>query len=249
MRAITGILAGVMLTATAVAANANVVVLDFEGIGPAYPFSNDIAILDFYNGGTSSAGTSGHDYGASFDGNAVALCLNSATVFCSGSSRGGLAPSSATGGFYLAQDGEAVLDYAAGFDTALSFFYAQPDFFQWQGAVYVYEGLGGSGNLLGFLDLGYTNASCDLASYGAVFCPFEAASLSFAGIGRSVVFEGAADYLVFDDVTLGSATPGSGANGGGGEVPAVPEPASWIMLLSGFGLIGFSARRRRTARI
>lgn len=27
---------------------------------------------------------------------------------------------------------------------------------------------------------------------------------------------------------------------------AVPEPSSWLMLLSGFGIVGFAARRRRT---
>ena len=28
---------------------------------------------------------------------------------------------------------------------------------------------------------------------------------------------------------------------------AIPEPASWVMLIAGFGLVGFAARRRRTA--
>ena len=28
---------------------------------------------------------------------------------------------------------------------------------------------------------------------------------------------------------------------------AVPEPASWAMLIAGFGLVGAAARRRRTA--
>ena len=35
-----------------------------------------------------------------------------------------------------------------------------------------------------------------------------------------------------------------GFDPGGG---AVPEPATWAMLLSGFGLVGFAARRRRAA--
>lgn len=33
-------------------------------------------------------------------------------------------------------------------------------------------------------------------------------------------------------------------NVGGGEV-GVPEPATWAMLIAGFGLVGFAARRRR----
>lgn len=36
----------------------------------------------------------------------------------------------------------------------------------------------------------------------------------------------------------GTITPGTGA---------VPEPASWAMLITGFGLVGAAARRRRTA--
>lgn len=32
---------------------------------------------------------------------------------------------------------------------------------------------------------------------------------------------------------------------GGPEIPAVPEPATWAMLIAGFGLVGFAARRRR----
>lgn len=36
-------------------------------------------------------------------------------------------------------------------------------------------------------------------------------------------------------------------NGVGTFAAVVPEPATWAMLISGFGLVGFAARRRRTA--
>jgi len=36
------------------------------------------------------------------------------------------------------------------------------------------------------------------------------------------------------------------SNPPGGTVPSVPEPASWAMMLGGFGLIGLAMRRRRT---
>jgi hypothetical protein len=36
----------------------------------------------------------------------------------------------------------------------------------------------------------------------------------------------------------------SGIRGGGGGGPAVPEPASWAMLIAGFGLVGALQRRR-----
>ena len=32
-----------------------------------------------------------------------------------------------------------------------------------------------------------------------------------------------------------------------GDVPTVPEPASWALLIAGFGLVGLSVRRRRSA--
>jgi hypothetical protein len=32
------------------------------------------------------------------------------------------------------------------------------------------------------------------------------------------------------------------------DVPAVPEPATWAMMLIGFGLIGFVARRARKVK-
>lgn len=36
-------------------------------------------------------------------------------------------------------------------------------------------------------------------------------------------------------------------NGAGTTVGGVPEPTTWAMLITGFGLVGFAARRRRTA--
>lgn len=34
-------------------------------------------------------------------------------------------------------------------------------------------------------------------------------------------------------------------SGGGGGTPAIPEPASWAMMITGFGIVGLAARRRR----
>jgi hypothetical protein len=60
--------------------------------------------------------------------------------------------------------------------------------------------------------------------------------VSFAGVAKSVDFGGGANFVAYDDITFGSATPG----------PAVPEPASWVMLIAGFGLTGAAMRRRRS---
>lgn len=65
---------------------------------------------------------------------------------------------------------------------------------------------------------------------------------------------GAADYRIALESTISgvaggpesfSAVMGDGTGGGGGVVSAVPEPETYAMLLSGLGLMGFMARRRK----
>jgi uncharacterized membrane protein YgcG len=48
--------------------------------------------------------------------------------------------------------------------------------------------------------------------------------------------------------TGGSGTGGGGTSGGTGGVGGVPEPATWAMMIIGFGAIGLATRRRRTAQ-
>jgi hypothetical protein len=61
------------------AAQAAIIDLDFEGIAP-YPNSSNVQILNYYNGGTSSVGTSGPNHGISFSSNSLVICLNSTTA-------------------------------------------------------------------------------------------------------------------------------------------------------------------------
>lgn len=224
----------VATTATAMPAAAqSTVVLDFEGVNATYP-SGFAAVGDFYNGGTSSDGTSGTNYGISFSSNALAICLNTPGVQCSNTSRGGLGdPSSQRGGLFFLSGSETFLNYDAGFETGFSFFYASPSV---SGSVGVYDGLNGTGNLLATLSLPTTPSACDPATYLAGYCPFVAAGVTFSGIGRSISFAGAANTIVFDDVTFGSATPGGGG---------VPEAATWAMMIAGMGAAGGALRRRK----
>ncbi|MEC7256782.1 MAG: VPLPA-CTERM sorting domain-containing protein, partial [Pseudomonadota bacterium] len=206
-------------------ASAAVITLDFEGVAPTYPHSNNTLVQDFYNGGTSSSGTSGTNYGVAFSDNALAVCLNTQTTSCSNGSRGGEGnPNSQLGALFFLTGSETFMNVAAGFDTGFSFFYSA---INQGGSVSVFDGLNGTGNLLASISLGTTSSNC--TGYGANFCPFVASGIAFSGIAKSVSFGGVADQVAFDDVTFGSVTPDPGV---------VPLPAGLPLLGAGLMALG-----------
>lgn len=226
---IRAVAAAVISLCAAGSASADVVSLNFEGVNAAYP-SGYAQVLGFYNGGMSSDGTTGTNYGISFSDNALAICLNSTTVSCSNTSRGGLAPGSDKGGLFFLSGAETYMNVAAGFTTGFSFNYASVSF---AGAVNVYDGLNGTGNILAVLNLTPMATGC--SSYGAGFCPFSASGVAFSGTALSVGFAGVANQIVFDDVTFGSVTPG------------VPEPETYALMLAGLAAVAAIARRRKVS--
>lgn len=192
---------------------ASTIVLDFEGVGNLNP------VADFYNGG------GGVNYGISFSGPTLAL------VDADAGGNGNFAnePSPDTIIFFTDAN-NAILNYAAGFTTGFSFFYtsAAPV------SIKVYDGLGGTGNVLGTLNLAAQFADNCAGDPTGGFCNFTAVGVSFAGTARSIDFAGGAGVTGFDDITFGSARAGG-----------VPEPAAWGMMLLGFGATGGLLRTRR----
>ncbi|QYU69349.1 PEPxxWA-CTERM sorting domain-containing protein [Leptolyngbya sp. 15MV] len=215
--------------AFATPAAASVIVLDFENIAP-HPNSNNVFIQGYYNGGTSSIGTSGTNHGVSFSSNSLLICLNTPGVNCSNTSRGGLAPGSETGGLFFLSGSQSIMNVAAGFENGFSFNYVS---LSSPGSVSVFDGLDGTGNLLATLSLSPNAGSCP--GFGAGFCPFSPIGVSFGGTVRSVSFAGVANQIVFDDITFGSQFVGGGA---------VPEPSTWALMLLGFFGLGAAMRRR-----
>lgn len=209
-------------------------ILNFEGVGP-YP-NNFPFVQNFYNGGTSSAGMSGVNYGIEFSSNAQAICLNTPGVTCSNTSRGGLGnPSSQLGALFFLSGAQTYMNRAQGFQNGFSFFYTA---INTGGSFDVWSGLGGTGDHLAALTLTTTTSNCG-SQYNAGFCPFVAAGVSFNGTAQSVTFSGVADQIVFDDVTFGSSVPD--------ELPdnTVPEPITMTLLGTGLSALAIARRRRQ----
>ena len=124
-----------------------------------------------------------------------------------------------------------VLNYAQGFGTGFSFYYAS------QGPVTVtlYDGVNGGGSVLGTLSFKGT-PTCDLDDNSN--CAWSVGAVAFSGTARSVKLEGVARQTLFDNVTFGALTPRDG-------VTPVPEPGTYALMALGLAGVGWVARRRR----
>jgi hypothetical protein len=186
-------------------ASAAVVTLTFEGVG------NNNSIGNFYNGG--AGGNDGISFGSG------ALGLVSAQDGGSGNFTN--APSGDTIAYFLSGPGD-VMNVAAGFNTGFSFYYA--DQVGFTGLVQVFSGVNGTGTLLASLNLPATPNPYN------VFVPV---GVAFAGIAESVIFGGSANYIGFDNITLGASMPNP-----------VPEPVSLGLFGAGIACLAFGARKR-----
>jgi len=164
------------------------------------------SVDSFYNGGTSSAGDIGPDLDIEFQaGDWIAQ-----TAFGQTS-----APNLA-----YSLSGTGYVNFLSGITTGLNFSYGGFS----DTTFNVYDGLGGTGNLLASVVL----PSNDPFNFDFVAVPF-------SGTAYSIQIAGGASQFGWDDLTFGSLTPGG----------AVPEPTTWAMLLFGFAGIGAAMRRQR----
>ena len=194
-------------------AQAQVRVLTFEGIG------NDNGVGTFYPG-------------ISFTSNAFAQVRSN----LGGSGNFGGEPSPGTAIVFSDFPGEAAfINVAAGFSNGFGVFYSAPGA---PGTLDIFSGLNGTGMLLGSVMLPVTPfgsvAGCP-PNPGAGFCPFSFSGTTFSGVAQSVSFGAALNDFVFDDVTMGRATP----------VSTVPEPSTFVLLAAGMlGVVVVGSRRR-----
>jgi hypothetical protein len=212
-----------VITLVSASAAAGPITLTFEGVG------NLASVNDFYNGGTDSQGHSGTNYGISFSNTSLGI------IDADAGGTGNIAnePSPSTVLFFL-DSNSATLNDPAGFTTGFSFFYTSST----AATVNVWSGLNATGTLLGQITVvaQFNGNNCTGDPTGG-FCNWTAAGVTFNGVAMSIDFGGTANQTAYDNITFGSDKPGT---------PGVPEPASWALMLAGFGLVGGSLRRRQT---
>lgn len=208
LKLISALAAGLLMSAPTFAAT---VTLDFEGT----PASESIG--DFYNGGA------GGNYGISFGGDAQAWEAAFSTdlpIFDR--------PENGARILTVVGDIEApfqngTMNVASGFAGAFSFDYASTA----ATTISLFSGLDGTGELLTTIDLTGNSADCTTS----VLCLWNAVSVEFGGVARSVTFGDAAFVAGFDNVS----------------VNAVPLPAAGWLLMSALGGLGIFSRRKRAA--
>ncbi|MDY0748033.1 hypothetical protein SNE35_26270 [Paucibacter sp. R3-3] len=210
-----GMLAVVLLGAGA--CQASLVTLTFEGL-------SDLAkVGDFYDGGLDGAGQGpGPDDGIKFSSDAIALIASSA----GGSGVFSGAPSGVGALFFLSGAGTTI-NVAAGFSNEFSLFYSAFA----GGSFSIYDGLDGTGTLLGSETLAVTpNTSNQLNAWVEGIA-------DFSGTAHSVVLSGVANRILFDNLSFDI----------GAADNSIPEPGSLPLVVTAAAVLGLAGQRRARA--
>ncbi len=202
-------LAGLIASAAAMPAAAGPFQVNFE---KSWDYANG-DVNQYYAGGTAADGTSGPNVGVSFVNVSGLSNDQDFTYYRNAPSMQGTAYAHT-----FAPDERAFMDVAHGVVGALSFWYSSPS--AAMGAVRAWSGLGGTGTLLGTLDLA-ANSSTDYDTWTQVF-------FDFAGVARSFDLTGSANLVALDDI-------------GGTQLP---EPTVLVLLMMG-GAAALCVRGRR----
>src|SRR5713226_731611 len=161
-------------------------ILTFEGLRDNEPINN------YYDGGFGNNGSGpGPNYGITFGADALAIIseLSGGTAHASGN------PSGVTTAYFLSGPG-VVMNVAAGFTTGFSVYYAAANT---PGSIKVYDGLNGTGNVLATVDLPVNGSSCGPETYSC----WSPKGVTFTGVAKSVNFSGSANFIAFDNITIG----------------------------------------------
>jgi len=250
--------AGLLLGAIAPPAQAEAVVLDFEGL-------LDLELVeDFYNGGFGSEGSAyAQNLGVHFSGNVITLKDSDA-----GGALGDFGGEPSPDNIIFFREGDrATVNVADGFESGFSLFYsaavAAGSPLSNRGEVKLFDGLDGTGSLLGQFDLPSTSSFGGGDPKGE-FSPFVPSGVTFDGLARSILLEGQARTIGFDNLTLGSDQPQKGTfepnipdipDGMSPLYPesptvpkGVPEPSNWLAL-SLLGLWMLTRKGRRSGHM
>lgn len=142
-------------------------------------------------------------------------------------------PSGKTAMFFLDAN-NAILNVKNAFSGGFSFFYSSST----AANVNVWSGQNATGTLLGTIALTAQNTTNCQGDPTGTFCNWTNGGVTFAGTASSIDFGGTANQTAFDDITFGSAVAG-----------AVPEPATWLLMMLGMAGVGFSMRRKEKHKL
>jgi hypothetical protein len=213
------------------AAKADVVEMIFDGLvspttGVALLADGD-EVQNYFDGGEDSYGNTGPNYGVTFSDDATTYS-NAEAGNGTGTAPFGGDPFGDTALTFVS-GGSATMDVAgSGFSNGFSFYYSADG----QSTISIWDGPGGSGDLLQTLTLTVNTSACTPSE---TFCPFTPLGVSFSGVAESVTFGNTVGLVAFDDFTLGS------------DIPATSEPGALKML--GLGLVCLLAVSRKRRKL